>query len=205
VPAPSGQPEIITDARQIYLKDFDRNPEQSAIYKEIHFNCNDQTLLGICVTPQCEMGKKRTLFHTFCQLIPFDLFLEHHLKKQGWTAEKLECTTKPTENTLKNFRDLLIKFQDTFIENKAHRYHFLPGFNTIPHSFVDFQAIECIRDNELKSENKIAVLDSPWREQIPTRYSFYQGRIGTAPLSDTLITEIFKSADLPLITKAWAQ
>lgn len=199
---PSGYAEVITHGRQLYRTEFAVGPEQSAIYRKIHFTCNNQTLMGICVTPQCEIGKSRTLFHTFCQLIPFDLLLEFYLKKGGWHAEDLECVKEPDGKALERCKKFMQRFKDDFISNRTHRYHFLPGDGDIANSFVDFQVVQCIPHDILNSENKMAVLKSPWREQIPTRYSFYQARIGTPPLDDALVSNIFQSANLPLISQA---
>ena len=202
---PSGSPERIAAASQVYVdaRDVEPEPEQSAIYRNICFSVDRQTLYGICVTPQCEFGKKRVLYLTFCRLIPFDLFFELHLKGQRLTVEQLECSVDPTVKLLKRTKNIVDNFVDQFILNRAHRYHFLPGNGVFGNSFVDFQVIECIKFDSLDPSDKVAVLTSPFRQELPVRYSFYQGRIGTLAYDDAVIRSVILSVDLPLIKRTY--
>lgn len=202
---PSRLPQVITDPSQIYyFKDqqVTDEPEQSAIYKNMVFSCaEDKESFGICVTPQCEFGKHRVLFLTFCKIIPFDLLFEYHLKKQNFTEEEL-TNISPPEKSKNRVKKVLEQFKVQFIRNKTHRYYFLPGSGAINDSFVDFQVIQCVKYKNIKSSDKIAVLVSPWREELPVKYSFYQGRIGTPHYDDKIIDNVLRKPGIPLIESA---
>ena len=78
-----------------------------------------------------------------------------------------------------------------FMSNATLRRHYLPAAFDIPDLVVDFQDLRTIPRNDLDSMTPKAALDSPFAQELQSRFAAYFGRIGTPDLDwNGLITAI---------------
>ncbi len=129
----------------------------------------------IVVTPSCDLawsGKADFALLAKCML------LEDSKEFQEVKGDPEASTRK--KNDLKEL-----------MKNKGLRWHYLPAAFDIPHLRVDFQNLQTIAPEELRKREPRASLDSPFAEELQSRFSSYLGRIGTEDLDlDALIEEI---------------
>jgi len=75
--------------------------------------------------------------------------------------------------------------------------HFLPGFLTIPDLIVEFRKLELPTLEELKKLPCLAVLASPYAEQMSFRFDYFRGRIGVPDLDSGLVINQLTKARTP--------
>ncbi|MDN5106057.1 response regulator, partial [Aliarcobacter butzleri] len=68
--------------------------------------------------------------------------------------------------------------RDTLKRNQTERYHYLPHFNIIPESVIDFQSVINIKQNEIENYKSKASITMQFLKDIQNRYSSYLGRQG---------------------------
>jgi CheY-like chemotaxis protein len=68
------------------------------------------------------------------------------------------------------------------VRNAAMRRHYLPAAFDIPDLVVDFQDLRTIPRTDLDPMTPMAALDSPFAEELQSRFATYFGRIGTPDL-----------------------
>jgi hypothetical protein len=71
---------------------------------------------------------------------------------------------------------------------QPERYYFLPGTFFLPNLVADFQELRAVPFNELKIEDRIATLDSPFAEACLAGFSRYYGRLGTPDLDKNFVS-----------------
>ena len=163
--------------------------EQSAIYEGVHFPCINEKVYTIVLTPRCDIYWSKADYIIMGGLVTAQQIFRYWLLKNKRTPPQIAG-----EEPLRS-KNKVEKIHETFVHdyigNRELRYHFLPSFkDRFPHSFVDFQLVESFNQNYITGLKKIAVLKSPWRESVPTRYAAYSGRIGTEDYSKQLVDEI---------------
>ena len=199
---PSQYPESeATSPGGIYFDKPHDEIEQSAIVGGIHFRSLGKEYDGICVSPQCEIGKAdRAHYFTFCLLQPLEFFVVSQLHRYGFDPEVIAGKwdeKPPARGRLKDFYNSLI---NDYLGNKTHRYYFLPGNDVnITDSVIDFEITECLSREQADTLTKKGVLSSPWREDIPTRYGSYIGRIGTALIPKERRKQALDMLDIPIL------
>lgn len=185
--------EKISSGDELYADGFDSSIEQSAIYNQVFFECVGKELPAIILTPQCEIAHPGTeLLVTVAGIFPasqlFERFLQENGVKLGQIIGKETTPRKLYEGIVKNFKK-------QYLANRVLEYHFLPKYkDKLENSFIDFSIVKTIHAKELRDMQKIAVLKSPWRESMPSRYAAYSLRIGVpdfrAELLEAVIGEI---------------
>ena len=71
--------------------------------------------------------------------------------------------------------------------SQSPRYYYLPAAFNIPHLNVDFQDLHTISSKDLNAMKPAASLDSPFAEELQSRFAAYYGRIGSPDLDWTPI------------------
>jgi len=199
---PSQYPESeVTSPGEIYFDKPNDEIEQSAIVGGIHFHSLGKEYDGICVSPQCEIGKAdRAHYFTFCLLQSLEFFVVAQLHRHGFDPEVIagkRDKKPPAKSQLKGFYNSLI---NDYLGNKTHRYYFLPGNDVnITDSVIDFEITECLSREQADALLKKGVLKSPWREDIPTRFASYIARIGTAHISKDRRQQALDALDIPIL------
>jgi len=155
---------------------------------------------GICVSPQCELGKDdRAPFLVFCPLLGLEFFAVVQLHHYGFSPKEVNGDSPLDEEKQKKVNKFYKNNLIDYLKNKAYRYYFLMGNDgNIPDSIIDFQITECLSAEQMKDKKKIGVLKSPWREEVPSKYGSYISRIGTARIPETLIKEKRDSIDIAI-------
>jgi hypothetical protein len=86
--------------------------------------------------------------------------------------------------------ELICNNRNAKVEGKKFqpkRYIFLPETFFIPDLVIDFQALFQIPLDEIKNENRIASLDSPFAEAYVSQFSEYYGRLGTPDINKDFV------------------
>jgi len=183
----------VSSGEELYCGSFDDSIEQSSIYDKIVFDSVGRELPAIVLTPYCEIlhsGKEFLL--TVSGLLPAQLVFEEFLEKKGLTQDKILGRESIKQKPYEKFVE---EFKEHYLGNRTLKYHFLPASGyKLEHSFIYFRIVKTFLAKELKDKVKIAVLKSPWRESVPSRYAAYSLRIGvpdfTAEFLEVIIGKI---------------
>jgi CheY-like chemotaxis protein len=98
----------------------------------------------------------------------------------------------------KNKQEKVGKLVKNTRETSSERYHFLPGVWDIPDLVVDFQALEQVALDDLKTHTCLGTLASPFAEAIGSRFQRYISRIGTPDLDVNTVLDRIRNAVQPL-------
>ena len=91
----------------------------------------------------------------------------------------------------KNKTDLLERVMKN---NWRPRYYYLPAALDVPHLLVDFQDLRTVERLQLGDMEASASLDSPYAEELQSRFAAYFGRIGTPDLDwSEVISQVRRS------------
>lgn len=194
---PSEHPNLIIKepSKEFYISPGHLDAEQSAIYGDIEFHCIGERSLGIVLSSQCDISFSQPL--TYILLSRIAPVLEIYLL---WLMEKKKIPDHEIEKAREEKNDqMILKYSDDFtnsyLKNKKYQYHFLPELpKHFQNSLICFDLVTCVKRQELRSEKKICVLKSPFREEVPSRYSCYAGRIGTADFEESHLAEVVEKS-----------
>lgn len=107
--------------------------------------------------------------------------LETLPEAEAYRAEQSKTAHGKLEDLLRNTRQT--KF------GNPDRFHFLPGILDLPDLVADFQALEVLGLEAVKSLKCLGSLTSPYAEQLGSRFDRYRGRIGTPDLNCGLVIQ----------------
>jgi len=156
------------------------NIDQGDIFERLYFYSRDEERLAILVTPICDIVHDKADYLIFCGIFPFSELAEP-LVKTSWPELEGIIDSSDTYDSLsrKNKENIEKKISLLLANYHFPRYHCLYPF---PKSeelhLVDFQVVSSLHINEARDKNRLFSLNSPFREQIPVRYSTYMSRIG---------------------------
>lgn len=143
--------------------------DQSVLVKNVYFYSTDDKRNRVVLTPTCDFAQGKVEYVQICALVEASVFIKN-LRKTDWQRS--------------NGKDLQNKIKD-LAKQKYPRYHWLnPPPNLTEPFIVDFQNIATLPIAEVEQLEIIAYLASPFREQLPARYSAYMSRIGTPDQSE---------------------
>ncbi len=149
--------------------------DQSNVFRDIEFTVVDKKLNAVLITPACDLAySKGSLL--FCAVLNYEKLLPIEAEK-SLSIDLKDCRENGCSNTKKN--NLKEKLIEPFLNLNVDRYHWLgrlPGVSG--YWYIDYNFSECLDPQKLDLENRIAIVKSPLRESIPTRYSNYLNRIG---------------------------
>lgn len=174
----------------MYTIDAPSTLDQGVVLRDVYFYADDEKLFGLVLTPRCDIEQSKADFVQLCALYPMYQFIQAMLNS---TWSKLNDPTKVA--------DLRGQIRN-LAKQRIPRYHWfdpLPG-TQVP-LIADFQHIASLLLHDLGDIELVAELASPFREQVPTRYAAYMGRVGVpdSPEADrerwveVVITSIFPS------------
>ena len=150
-------------------------------------NSADGAVYRVLLTPSCDLARKRKdalhLLFAHC----------HSLTDQEEFEEWQSCVRArdDDESKIKNVEQRLVSLLRNNRGNKyqPERYFFLPSAMDIPNLVVDYQKLEAVCKDEFEKRNwlRVASLDSPFAEELLTRFARYFGRIGTPDLDTNIV------------------
>ncbi len=144
------------------------------------------------VTPACDLEHDKVSLWTFVALFPDSDVARQIVAKEmaGWNL------TRGEDGVLRLSapqRQSLESRVASLIGQKYGRYHWIPiQIGESMAQVADFTCVTSLPVEEVRANTvRIASVKSSWREQIPTRYAAYLGRIGTDDFAkDSLRTHI---------------
>ncbi len=150
---------------------------QCDIIDEIFFSGVDTNLIGILITPVCDIEQDKVDHFNLCAVLPFEDFFFKKIQEEC----KVDKSTffAPTLSNGKTKE--IVKFLKKILNNQYPRYHFI---GLIPEVdglwYIDYQLIQSVHiNNESKlKKNILANILSPLKESIYVRFSNYLGRVG---------------------------
>ena len=160
------------------------------IYRE---ELKDVERYWILLTPSCDLvpahRRRATQYLLFaqCFLLSEQVEYKNWVKSLGQGQEEQQRAEDRLVALLRNSRGH--RYQPS-------RYYFLPGIMKIPDLVVDYQVLRVQQRAAVQEQslNCIARLDSPYTEQLLTRFAQYFGRVGTPDLDTELTLERLKAA-----------
>jgi CheY-like chemotaxis protein len=127
----------------------------------------------IVLTPSCDLEHEKADYVISAACVPLKGQPEYRKVKNCVAEGQIPSGNERTalENLISNNRNSK--------NIQRERFMFLPGTFFIPDLVIDFQDLVIIPMKEVKKENRIASLDSPFAEACSASFSKYYGRLGT--------------------------
>jgi hypothetical protein len=161
--------------------------DQSNIFHSIYFEAEKKELLGVLITPICDVKHPTYDFFHFCSVLPFDIVFLYLFRNRNKIDNNSDAINKIKNITEKKFIKDQLQQMKYIINNQFFRYHWL---GKIPENdgywIIDYAMTSRLCKSELNISNRIAIIKSPLRESIFVRYSFFMGRVGL-PINDEVI------------------
>lgn len=194
IDGPSEHPNLIVKdpLKEVYKTDAHQEVEQSAIYANVYFHAIEENGLGIVLTSQCDItGNTDDNKVLLARVAPvLEIFGWWLFTKCDYTMDEIEGKV-PIRQDMRKRKNVFNDFIENYLKNNTFQYYFIPKFNgKFGHSFICFDITECLSVDSLKETDKVCVLRSPFRETVPTRFSAYIGRIGTALFDDDYLFKL---------------
>lgn len=159
--------------------------DQSVILESVYFYALDDHFRAVVLTPACDLEQGKAELITVAALVnAWDLVAEllaTDWVKQGLTEEsgRLVDRSRLSSGNQKWLAGQLRRM----MKQQFPRYHWIsPQTDSDAPFVVDFQIVGCLAMEEVEPITRLGVLVSPYREQLPSRYAAYMGRIGTPDL-----------------------
>ncbi|MBI5699444.1 hypothetical protein HZC35_03930 [Candidatus Saganbacteria bacterium] len=159
--------------------------DQSDIFKNIYFHSIDNTQEAILITPICDMYQGKADYLIFCGVFLFNEIIMKFIEK-CWKEEIPPIfTSKKRYEELSGSQKKNVSKRIAELRSNFHfpRYHWLDPFPGEEEShIIDFQCLASINIDEFAESDhyeRLFSINSPYREQIPARYSAYMSRVGT--------------------------
>jgi len=170
-------PEGIPPMRYYLLPPVEPTPLAGDIYQGTIDGADGYWLL---LTPSCDLVEEHVKADLvlFARCLPLEGEEEYQKWHDGWPQPSI-TVTDPLRRLLRNSRT----------KGQSERYYFLPGTLTLPHLVVDLQFLARQPHAELGSLARIASLDSPFAEEVISRFLRYWGRLGTPDLDISLVLQ----------------
>jgi hypothetical protein len=131
--------------------------DQGDFVEGVYFSALDKPMLGVLLTPACDIELGKVSLWTFVALF-----------------EDVEVAAALKNENIENL-----------VRQKLPRYQWFPPLDgVLPAMVADFANVSSIPVAEAKKKRRVASLNSSWREQIPARFVAFMGRVGTEDLSE---------------------
>lgn len=173
--------------------------DQGDIFNGIFFPALDTNVNAVVITPTCDLEQGKAHFVKFVASVPLDF------------VTKIIADSLNIDDSFFNSGIEISKTQYTNLIRAVRRNtngDFLPRYYLIteypdifPASYLDFQQVFVVPYLQVREEyisNRVAKLDSPWREQISSQYSGYSMRIGTPDYLDEELRDLLSLTGLNL-------
>lgn len=163
----------------------------------------ENDMFGILVTPECDISKVKTEF----ELLTFknDSVAEFEFLSQFETAKKSiksivkeiigkDPSSKQAASINASLKPIESKILQQIFNQPHQRLYVLPCFDSGDGNYkttaqIDFRdSLEFKKINEVKKEDRICKLNSPYIQDLRQRFLSYKGRIGVPSFPDNLRT-----------------
>jgi hypothetical protein len=170
--APAVDPEKIHPAEFYVMPPLSHDPSLGDVRQRKN---NDTAEYFIVLWPTCDMvssgDRKPKVDRVLCA----------RAKLLAGFPEAQEHAANPSARTRDHVMKLMANNRDRG-RGSAESVHFLPGFLGIPELVVDFRELEVLGLNDVRKLDCLAVIASPYAEQMNFRFDSYRGRIGVPDL-----------------------
>jgi hypothetical protein len=166
----------------VYAETAPDRVDQSVIIGALYFYAVDEHFPAAILTPACDFEQSKAELVTACALVEawalISSLVTNDWANQGFVTDSglVVPLADLSKGKLKTYRERVSRL----IKNQYPRYHWLaplPGSRTP--LVADFQLISALPVDELADARLIAILASPFREELPARYAAYMSRVGT--------------------------
>ena len=106
--------------------------------------------------------------------------------------EHEEWSSKKNKKTIANFRKLIANNRDG---GQPERYFFLPAALGFSDLLVDVQSLKAVTAEMLEEMTPLAIIDSPFRESLISRFTRFYSRIGTPNINVEVILDRLAQPD----------
>ena len=185
---------------EIYCSvDSTERVDQGDVFQDIYFPAVDGKVTAIVITPTCDLEHTKADFIKFVSVVSLNQIIQKIARHKGIDDSFFKSGAYlPKGKT----EDLLEAFTQNIRGDLFPRYYFLDEYADIfPASFADLQQIFVLPARLLNAEysdNRIARLVSPWREEIVARYSGYSMRVGVDAYPEAELRVILAKTGLNL-------
>ena len=173
----------MTFTDEVYSQPPRETLDQSVILADVYFHAVDEVRPGLVLTPTCDFEHGKCAYVQICALFGVDEIISDLLVGSWKKLNLADANGRLVAGPLSAGKrgELTGKVRE-LITQRFPRYHWLPPFpGDYTPSVIDFQVITSVDPQELVSGGVriLAELRSPFREQVPSRYSAYMSRVGT--------------------------
>jgi hypothetical protein len=150
--------------------------DQCQIIDNIEFLSVGENLIGVIMTPVCDIAQDKVDHFNLCALLPFeDYFFKTILK--NFKVDKYAFKNSLSKSKAKEINKFLV----SFLNNQLPRFHYIGDLiNEDGLWYIDYQLIQSVHVNRASNllKNRLAKISSPLKESIFVRFAHYLGRVG---------------------------
>ena len=177
--------------------------DQGDIFKDIYFAAIDSHITAVVITPTCDLVQRKAHYVKLVATVPLNQVVKIIADSVG-IQDSLFSSQE--ELSGKKCTKLLSQLERNIDGNFLPRYYLLSEYiGVFPASYVDLQQVFVMPMEQLRAQylsNRIARMNSPWREQVVAQYSGYSMRVGVQEYSKQEIRSIAIAAGLNLPSEA---
>lgn len=165
--------------------------DQSVIVDQVYFYALDEVRPGVVLNPACDFAQDKASLVLLCALVDAWELIEVLLKTDWKRMHLADALGSEGQRSVlgDNKRKELGNRIKLVICQRFPRYHWLLPLPATDRPLVaDFQTLSTLPLREVSQLPKRAVLLSPFREQLPTRFTSYMNRIGVPDTAESDIT-----------------
>ena len=175
--------------------------DQGDIFQDLYFPAVDANVLAVVITPTCDLEHGKTHFIKFVSTAALDLVIRIIADSVGIHHSSFDSGNVLSKTKLSQLMEM---FKRNIRGDFLPRYYLLTEYSGgFPASYLDFQQIFVIPTRQVYEEylsNRVAKVESPWREQIVAQYSGYSMRVGVPDYSDNKLRDLLIATGLSLPT-----
>lgn len=183
--------------------DLTERVDQGDLFQDLYFPSVDANVLAVVITPTCdlELEHEKAHFIKFVSIVTLDFVIRIIADSVGIHNSLFDSGSVLSKTKLAHLMEM---FKRNIRGDFLPRYYLLTEYSGgFPASYLDFQQIFVIPTRQVYEEylsNRVAKVESPWREQIVAQYSGYSMRVGVPDYSDDILRDLLITAGLSLPT-----
>jgi len=179
--------------------------DQGDVFQDLYFPAVDANVLAVVITPTCDLEHEKAHFIKFVSTVALDLVIRIIADSVGINDSLFDSGSVLSKTKLSQLMEM---FKRNTRGDFLPRYYLLTEYSGFPASYLDFQQIFVIPIRQVYEEylsNRVARVESPWREQIVVQYSGYSMRVGVPDYSDDKLRDLLVATglNLPLVSRMW--
>ena len=179
-----------------------QNPlDQGDLFVDIYFPAIDNNVNAVVITPTCDFEQGKVHFVKFIASVSLDFVLKIIADGLGIDSSLFNSGTALTNKQMENIiRAVRRNTNGDFLP----RYYLITKYqDTFPASYLDFQQTFVYPTRQVVEDlmpKRVARINSPWKEQITSRYSGYSIRVGTPDYSEEELKDLISLGGLTFQT-----